>query len=109
MAEVFKNYPSASIGTSQTTVYTAGAGVTAVVIGMTIANTLTNTQIAVDVKANVGGTTVYLVRGAAVAVGGALIPIGGDQKVVLEAGDYLTVTSSSSSSADVLLSVLEQS
>jgi len=109
MAEVFKNYPSAAIGTTPTTVYTAGTGVTSVVIGMTVANILTNTQIAVDVKANVGGTAVYLVRGAAIAVGGAMIPIGGDQKVVLEAGDYISVTSSAASSADVLLSVLEQS
>ena len=41
-------------------------------------------------------------------VGGAVVPIGGDQKVVLEATDILKVTSSASSSADALVSVLEQ-
>jgi len=35
------------------------------------------------------------------------VPIGGDQKLVLEAGDYLQVNSSVASSADVVLSVLE--
>jgi hypothetical protein len=35
------------------------------------------------------------------------VPIGGDQKVVLEAADILKVASDTASSADVLLSVLE--
>ena len=110
MAEVFKNYTSSSsVGTTETTIYTPAAGTTAVIIGMTIANVLTNTQVAVDVRATINGVTVYLVRGAAVAVGGALVPIGGDQKVVLEAGDSIKVTSSNAASIDVLLSVLEQS
>ena len=39
--------------------------------------------------------------------GGALVPIGGDQKLVLESGDALKVLSSASSSADVIASVLE--
>ena len=53
--------------------------------------------------------TVHLVKGAAVPVGGALVPIGGDQKVVLETTDIIKVTSSASSSADCIVSVLEQS
>ena len=50
---------------------------------------------------------VYLVNSATIAPGGALVPIGGDQKLVLEANDYLQVNVSSSSSADVITSVLE--
>ena len=109
MAEVFKNYATAGVGTSETTVYTAPANPTAVVIGMTCANVLSTTQVNINVKATVGGTAVYVVKNGGVAVGGAMVPIGGDQKVVLEAGDTLAVTSTSASSVDVLLSVLEQS
>ena len=50
---------------------------------------------------------VYLVKDATIAPGGALVPIGGDQKMVLEAGDYLQVNTSIASSVDVIVSVLE--
>jgi hypothetical protein len=43
-----------------------------------------------------------------VTAGGALVLIGGDQKVVLETGDKITVTRDTASSADVVISVLEQ-
>jgi hypothetical protein len=48
-----------------------------------------------------------MVKNAIIAYGGALVPIGGDQKVVLEATDYLQVQTSAADSADVILSVLE--
>jgi hypothetical protein len=38
-----------------------------------------------------------------------LVPVGGDQKVVLETTDIIKVTSDTASSADVIVSVLEQS
>ena len=41
-------------------------------------------------------------------MGGALVPIGGDQKVVLETGDIIKITSNTASSADAIVSVLEQ-
>jgi hypothetical protein len=97
MANTFKNFPTAGVGTAGSDVYTAGAGVQATIIGMTVANITTN-NINVDVKVTAGGITVYLVKGALIPVGGALVPVGGDQKVVV---------SDTVSSADVLLSVLE--
>lgn len=106
MANTFKNYPTAGVGTAGSDVYTAGAGVQATIIGMTIAN-ITANNINVDVKVTAGGITVYVVKGALVPAGGALVPIGGDQKVVLEAADKISVFSDTASSADVLLSVLE--
>ena len=45
--------------------------------------------------------------GATIASGGSLVPVGGDQKLVLEATDYLQVQTSAADSADVILSVLE--
>jgi hypothetical protein len=59
------------------------------------------------VKVTAGGVTVYVVKGALIPAGGALVPIGGDQKIVLEAADKITVASDTVSSIDVLLSVLE--
>jgi len=58
-------------------------------------------------NAYTAATGVQLVNGATIAPGGSLVPIGGDQKLVLEANDYLQVHVSSSSSADVITSVLE--
>ena len=49
----------------------------------------------------------FLVKDATIAPGGALVPIGGDQKLVLEAGDYLKVNTSIDLSADVITSILE--
>jgi hypothetical protein len=108
MANNFRNFTLKSAGTTSQNVYAAGAGVQATVIGMTVAN-LIGTPIAVNVILNGGNITsnVYLVKDATVAPGGALVPIGGDQKLVLEAGDYLQVNTSVASSADVIVSVLE--
>lgn len=106
MANVFKNNFSKNVGTTAVSVYTGAASTQATVIGMTVANTSAN-LITVDVFITSGGVDYYLVKGANVPVGGALVPIGGDQKVVIETGDILKVQASAASSADVTMSVLE--
>jgi len=73
---------------------------------MTVANTTTNTVTAY-VTLTSGGTTVFLVRNASVPAGGSLVPVGGVQKVVVEAGDVIQVQSSAATSLDVIVSVLE--
>jgi hypothetical protein len=103
MANTFKNYPQANVS-SNTVVFTAGTGVQATVIGMTVANRVT-APITANVILHSGGTDYYLVREAVIAVGGALVPVGGDQKLVLEAADSLAVSTSANS--DVIVSVLE--
>lgn len=45
-------------------------------------------------------------KDATVLPGGAIVIVGGDQKVVLEAGDSITAYSSASSSADAAISYL---
>ena len=109
MANTFKNAVSSAIGTSQTSVYTVPASTTSTVIGLTVANIHTS-AITVDVVVTdtSATTSVYLVKAATVPVGGALVPVGGDQKIVLEATDIIKVTSNTASSADVIVSVLEQ-
>ena len=73
---------------------------------MTIANII-NSQIAVDVKVNDGGTKIYLVKNAPIPAGSSLVVIGGDQKVCLEAADTVIVQADTTLSADVVMSYLE--
>ena len=102
MANTFKNYTSASVGTSPVTVYTVPSATTSVTIGLTIANTSAS-QITVDVQA----AGVYVVKGAPIPAGAGLSVL--DGKIILETTDTVVVTSSAATSADVILSVLEQS
>ena len=102
MPNTFKNYTSASVGTSPATVYTVPAYTSAVMIGLNLAN-VSASQITVDVQC--AGT--YVVKGAPIPAGSALSVL--DGKIILETTDTVVVTASAASSADVLLSVLEQS
>lgn len=108
MANNFSRKISRNIGTTLTTVgsYTVGGGVQTTVIGLSVANT-TVSPVTVNVTVNDGTNDAYLVKGAVVGVGQALIPIGGDEKVVLVAGDSIKVQSSAASSLDVVMSILE--
>jgi hypothetical protein len=101
MANTFKNYTSASVGTGATTTYTVPSATTAIMMGCNLANRTTS-QIAVDVQ--VAG--VYLVKGAPIPANSALGVL--DGKIILEAADTVVVTSDTASSADVIVSVLEQ-
>jgi len=106
MANSFKNYFLKNANTTSQNVYVAGAGVSATVIGMTIGNT-TAAPISANITVTSGGTSYFMLQGATIANGGALVPIGGDQKLVLEAGDFVQVQTSAANSADVIVSVLE--
>lgn len=108
MANVFKNSITGSIGTTGVNVYTAPVATTSTVIGVSIANVNTsNINVSVMLRDTSGNKSVYLVRNALITPGSSVVLVGGDQKVVLEAGDFLSVTSSLASSADVIVSVLE--
>ena len=102
MANTFKNYTSASVGTSPVTTYTVPASTVAVVIGCSVAN-VTASQITFSVQA----AGVYLVKDVPLPAGAAISVL--DGKIILEAADTVVVTSDTASSADVILSVLEQS
>jgi len=104
MANTFKNYASAGVGTSPATILTATANTT--VIGYSIANVTADT-ITASVIVTISSSDYYLIKDAVVPTGGALIPIGGDQKLVLETGDAIKVSSNTAASADVIMSVLE--
>ena len=102
MANTFLNYTSASVGTSPVTTYTVGGSTTAVVIGLNISN-VTASQIAVDVQ--VAG--VYLVKGVPIPANSAVSVL--DGKIILKTTNTVVITSDAATSADVIVSVLEQS
>ena len=102
MPNTFKNYTSTSVGTGATTVYTVPSATVAVTVGLNIANVTAN-QITVDVQA----AGAYLIKDTPIPAGAGLSVL--DGKIILETGDTLIVTTNTSSSADVILSVLEQS
>lgn len=108
MANVFTRRVSRNIGTSLTTVgsYVVGAGVQTTIIGLSVCNT-TASPVTVSVTVNDGTNDAYLVKGAGIPVGQSLIPIGGDEKVVLITGDSIKVQSSAATSLDVVMSILE--
>lgn len=108
MANSFKRFLSANIGTSFAAVggYTVPASNTTTAIGLSIANT-SNVGVNVDVVLDNSTAQFYIVKTAPVPVGGALIVIGGDQKVVLEAGDSIQVKSDTATSVDAVFSILE--
>lgn len=107
MASLFKNFTAQAVGTTANNVYNpTTSGIQSTVIGMTIANIVTS-PIYVSIFLNDGSANTYLVKNAIVPVGGSLVPVGGDQKVVLEQNNSLYVVSDTASSADVIISALE--
>lgn len=106
MANTFKNNFLANATTTAANVYVAPAATQSTIIGMSIAN-IDVSAVTANIKVHSAGSSYFMLKQATIAPGGALIPIGGDQKLVLEAGDYIQVQMSSANSADVILSVLE--
>lgn len=108
MASEFKRKTQRDVGTSLTAIedYSCPANTIATVIGLSVANKTSNT-IFVDATLDTGSANTYLIKTAPVPIGGTLIVVGGDQKVVLEAGDQVRVESDTANSADVIMSILE--
>jgi hypothetical protein len=108
MANIFYRKASSGIGNTAVTLgsYTVGANTKTVVLGLTVANT-TGSTISADVYINNGSDNYYLVKGAPVNSGGALVPIGGDQKLVLQFNDNIKIRSDSLSSIDAVMSIME--
>ena len=109
MAANFKTVAAASVGTSLTTVYTCPSATTVTIIGLYLCN-----QSGGAIEANVefydASSTTHIGIVSQIEIPGqsTLAPIGGDAKVVLEAGDAIKVQSNIASSIDVVLSYLEQ-
>ena len=93
-------------------VYTGKSSTETTIIGMSIANISTSQiLVSVNIESDTSDTetnaNVFVIKDAPIPVGGTLVPIGGDQKVVLLDTDVLKVTSDTANSADTTLSILE--
>ena len=110
MANTFKNAAAAATGTSEVSVYTVPSSTTTTVIGLTCANVTSTSPIKVSIRVydDSGSAYFYVVKNAEIYGGGALVAVGGDQKLVLETGDIVRVSSDTASSVDTIISVMEQ-
>jgi len=106
MANTFKSNVAANIVTSGNTVYTCPSATQTTLIGMTLSNKSAGTVIA-NVYITRSGTDYSLISNAPILNGSTLVPIGGEQKVVLQAADVIKVTTSANGSLDVIASLLE--
>lgn len=99
MANTFNRYVVTDV-TTNTAVITCPAGKTITVIGLVVSNT---SGVTTNVSVELSG--VYVVKNATVIKGSAIVPVGGEQKIVMVAGDTLSV--SADYPVDVIASVLE--
>ena len=86
------------------------ATTTQTIIGMTISN-VTSQVINVSVKMFLSSTETYIVKDAPIPIGGSLVVVGGDQKVVLfhngTNGNQIKARSNVANSINVIMSYLE--
>ena len=120
MANDFKSFSKSNIAIDSgtySTVYTVpySADTEAILLEVDVANTSAS-DITVDVKVNknsggTGGTDdIFIVKAAPVPVGGALKVVSGQKIVMMSTStgvDTVTVAASAASSADCIVSVLE--
>jgi hypothetical protein len=109
MANTFTRKLSRNVGTTADQIgsYTVAANTVAVVIGVTVTNTSGS---AITANVYLQDSTVantYIVANAPISSGASLVPIGGDQKIVMITGDKLFVQSSAASSVDAIMSIME--
>ena len=108
MANTFTRKLSRGVGTTAASIgsYTVAANTTVVIVGLTVTNT-SGSAITANVFINDGAANTSVVTNAPISSGASLVPIGGDQKIVLLTGDSLRVQSSAASSIDAILSIME--
>lgn len=105
MANTFDSFFSKNVGTTAVTVYTVPSLTKTTIIGLTISNT-TLSNIIVDVYISRGGNDYYILKNTSIVPGTATVPVGGEQKVIMNPSDVLNVKSDTAASSDVILSVL---
>ena len=78
MANTFKNSIQGPAGTAGLSVYTCPSATSATVIGVNVANIVTqNINVDVQITDNSAGVTKYLIKGAVIPQGSATILVGG--------------------------------
>ena len=94
MASAFKSATAQSVGTSLTTVYTCPSSTTSTVIGLYLCNQ-SGGSIEGSVEFYDASTTnhIGILSSSPIPSGTTIVAIGGDGKVVLEAGDIIKAVS----------------
>ena len=103
MAQTFNNAVANNV-TTVTTVYTAPAATTSVVVGLVIAND-SGADTTVTVSVTKGATTVNLLNAAPLPAASNLSVLSNNNRVVLLTGNSISVTAAAA--VDVVASVLE--
>lgn len=106
MANTFKSNVAINVETTGNTVYTCPGATQTTLIGLTLSNK-SNGTVTANVYLRRSSVDYSIISNAPIMTGSTLVPIGGDQKVVLQAADTLKVTVSANSSVDVVASLLE--
>jgi hypothetical protein len=106
MANSFRSNVAANIVTTGNTVYTCPAATQTTLIGLTISNK-SNGTITANAFVRRSAVDYSIISNAPILTGSTLVPIGGEQKVVLEPADEIKITVSQNDSADVIVSLLE--
>ena len=104
MAQDFRNTLNRVIGTSDTTILTAGNY--DAVIGIRICNTTTGTVLASCQIVN-GGNDHFIAKEVSVPPNSAIELIQGGAKIVLANGDVLKAQSNTASSLDIITSFID--
>jgi len=107
MANTFKSNVAINILTAGNTVYTCPAATQTTLIGMTLSNKSNTSTITANVFFTRSAVDYSIISNASIPTGSSLVPVGGDQKIVLEAGDSIKITTSTSNSLDAIVSLLE--
>lgn len=107
MANTFLSTGAAITASGFTTIYTAPAATQTTLIGLSFANTTSNT-ITINVKVDKsGGGSYFLAYQAPIPSGSSLVVVGGDQKVVLQTNDLVKAqVVTAASTADAFASFL---
>ena len=103
MANNFKSYGLSNVS-ANTVIYTVPVATQTTAIGLVIANK-TNGTITANASIIRAANSYNLILNAPILTGSSLVLIGGDQKVVLQANDSVSI--SSSANTDTWISVLE--
>ena len=108
MANTFTRKLSRGVGTTAAAVgsYTVASSTTVVIVGLTVTN-ISGSAITANVFINDGAANTSVVTNAPISSGASLVPVGGDQKIILLTGDSLYVQSSAAASIDAILSIME--
>ena len=106
MANAFKSNVATNIVTTGNTVYTCPSATQTTLIGLTLSNKSLGT-VSANVVITRDAVDYSIISNAPILTGSTLVPIGGEQKVVLEPADQIRVTATANNSLDVIVSLLE--